>query len=67
MKIIDPESPFSKLNLVVGSLMIILGIITWIITYKYVIPIGSTVLIICGIFLILIRNRKIMNKSITEI
>lgn len=62
MRIIDPEFPFSKLNLVLGSLMIILGIITWIITYKYVIPIGSTILIICGIFLILTRNRRVMKE-----
>lgn len=50
-----------------GILMIILGIITFIVTYKYVIPTGSIFLVISGVFLILMRrygrnkNRQVHN------
>lgn len=39
-----------------GILMIILGIITFIVTYKYVIPTGSIFLIMSGLFVILMRR-----------
>lgn len=39
-----------------GILMIILGIITFIVTYKYVIPTGSIFLVMSGVFLILMRR-----------
>ncbi len=42
-----------------GALMIILGIVTAIVTYKYVFPIGSIVLIGSGLFLIYWKLRKI--------
>lgn len=35
-----------------GVLFIILGIITFVVTYEHVFPIGSVVLILCGSFLI---------------
>lgn len=39
-----------------GILMIILGIITFIVTYKHVFPTGSIYLVMSGIFLILMRR-----------
>ena len=39
-----------------GILMIILGIITFIVTYKHVFPTGSIFLVISGVFLILKRR-----------
>lgn len=45
-----------KFNIIFGIFMIILGILSFIVTYKYVIPTGSIILIVCGIFLILIKN-----------
>jgi uncharacterized membrane protein HdeD (DUF308 family) len=39
-----------------GILMIILGIITFIVTYKHVIPTGSVFLVISGVFLIVMRR-----------
>lgn len=41
---------------VYGILMIVLGIITFIVTYKYVLPTGSIFLVMSGIFLILMRR-----------
>lgn len=46
-----------------GILMIILGIITFIVTYKYVIPTGSIFRVMSGVFLILSR-RYGRNKNI---
>lgn len=45
-----------------GILMIILGIITFIVTYKRVFPIGSIFLVMSGVFLIL-RRRYGRNKD----
>lgn len=51
-----------------GILMIILGIITWIVTYRYVVPTGSMFLIGSGLFLIFVRiygrykDRQIYHK-----
>lgn len=39
-----------------GILMIILGIITFIVTYKYVIPTGSIFLVMSGVFVICMRR-----------
>lgn len=50
-----------------GILMIILGIITWIITFGYVVPTGSIFLIGSGIFVLCARkhgrnkNREVHN------
>lgn len=43
---------------VYGAGMIILGIVTWIVTYKYVLPIGSVFLIIGGLYVIIHNNHK---------
>lgn len=43
-------------NIVIGTLMIILGILTLVATYKYVVPTGSMILIASGIFIIIIRK-----------
>lgn len=50
------NAPSPSINVIMGIVMILLGIITFITTYKYVIPSGSIFLIFAGIFLILIRN-----------
>lgn len=42
----------SKIFIVYGAIMIILGIVTWIATYKYILPIGSVFLIIGGLYVI---------------
>ena len=39
-----------------GILMIILGIITFIVSYKHVFPTGSIFLVMSGVFLILMRR-----------
>jgi len=39
-----------------GILMIILGIISFIVTYKHVFPTGSIFLVMSGVFLILMRR-----------
>lgn len=39
-----------------GILIIILGLITFIVTYKYVFPTGSIFLVMSGVFLILKRR-----------
>ncbi len=39
-----------------GILMIILGIITFIVTYKHVFPTGSIFLVMSGVFVILVRR-----------
>lgn len=39
-----------------GILMIILGIITFIVTYKRVFPIGSIFLVMSGIFILFMRR-----------
>lgn len=44
-------------NIIIGTLMIALGILTLIATYRYVMPTGSIFLIITGIFMIAIRRR----------
>ena len=50
------NAPSPKTNIILGIIMIILGIWGLIVTYKYVLPIGSIFLIISGTFLVLIRN-----------
>ncbi len=39
-----------------GILMIILGIITFIVTYKHVIPTGSIILVMSGVFILAMRR-----------
>ncbi len=39
-----------------GILMIILGIITFIVTYKHVIPTGSIFLVMSGVFILFMRR-----------
>jgi len=39
-----------------GILMIILGIITFIVTYKHVFPIGSIFLVMSGVFVLFMRR-----------
>lgn len=48
--------PSYKGNIAIGILMIILGILTLVATYKHVVPTGSIILIIAGIFIIVIRK-----------
>lgn len=51
------ESKYVPPNFTVyGILMIILGVITWIVTYKYVMPIGSIFLIGSGLLLLCVRR-----------
>lgn len=41
---------------VYGILMIALGVITFVITYKHVIPIGSFFLVMSGVFILIMRR-----------
>lgn len=43
-----------------GILFIILGIITFIFTYKYIFPLGSIFLIISGLYIIFLRKWRKM-------
>lgn len=63
---IDLEYSFPRLKTILGILMIILGILLAIITYGYVFPIGSIVLVVCGTFLIIIRNHGRKSKEETK-
>lgn len=48
-----------------GILLIILGIATWVCTYKYVVPIGSIISILIGIFVIIwVYRQKLKTKKI---
>lgn len=48
--------PSPRFNITLGIISIILGILSFIVTYRYVVPTGSIILTVCGIFLILMRN-----------
>lgn len=52
---------FQRLR-IYGIIFVILGIISWIYTYKYVLPIGSIFLIISGIIFIFWRRLLRMAK-----
>ncbi len=49
-----------RLRILYGTIMIVLGIVSMIVTYKYVVPIGSMLLIIVGLALIFWRRWKRM-------
>lgn len=53
-----------RLRILYGVLMIILGIVSAIVTYKYVIPIGSVFLIGSGLALIFWKRWNCMIRSI---
>lgn len=53
-----------RLRILYGITMIILGIVSAIVTYKYVIPIGSIFLIGSGLALIFWKRWKYMIRSI---
>jgi len=65
MEVREEDDIFSpRLRIIIGITMIILGIVSAIVTYKYVIPIGSIFLIGSGLALIFWKRWKYMIHSI---
>lgn len=47
----------SRLRVLYGTFFIVLGIVTAIVTYKYIFPMGSIVLVLSGLILIFWKRR----------
>ncbi len=54
----------SKFRMLWGSMMIILGIIIGVFTYKYILPIGSIYMIVSGLILIFWKQCRSMIRNI---
>ncbi len=56
----------SKFRILWGTMMIILGVITGVFTYKYVLPIGSIYMIVSGLILIFWKQCRSMIRNIVS-
>jgi hypothetical protein len=54
----------SRLRVLYGIFFIVLGIVTAIVTYRYVFPTGSIVLVLSGVILIFWKRRIRMINSV---